>query len=278
MYTQKAGLSPKVSHTGRHCVGWHAVVCYGAPEWSRIQRVLAGTCNAFSINFPWLAENGMHINKSHECCLASSFFEEKVVNIHVEPYQPILKASFEFIPFSVPKNPSCNTQSAHCLPYSCFPGPPARPHLSSSSPTNPNTSSSRAGSSTLPSALPRSSPIWLVESALQLPSPPTLNHHHGLPVSLTTTLPPSSGAGTQLVIAVCEPVAGTPQIWPPATPSSGTPRKHGGTAQRTSCSDPVHGSSNSLERRTCHFCRHQASRLLCSLCKAFRPSSLYSGA
>src|SRR5271156_1615278 len=26
---------PKISHTGRHCVGWHAVVCYGAPEWYR---------------------------------------------------------------------------------------------------------------------------------------------------------------------------------------------------------------------------------------------------
>src|SRR5271154_4041333 len=26
---------PKISHTGRHCVGWHAVVCYGAPEWLR---------------------------------------------------------------------------------------------------------------------------------------------------------------------------------------------------------------------------------------------------
>jgi hypothetical protein len=23
------------SHTGRHCVGWHAVMCYGAPEWFR---------------------------------------------------------------------------------------------------------------------------------------------------------------------------------------------------------------------------------------------------
>jgi hypothetical protein len=22
-----------LSHTGRHCVGWHAVVCFGAPEW-----------------------------------------------------------------------------------------------------------------------------------------------------------------------------------------------------------------------------------------------------
>jgi hypothetical protein len=36
MYTQKVGLPlvatpPKISHTGRHCVGWHAVVCYGAP-------------------------------------------------------------------------------------------------------------------------------------------------------------------------------------------------------------------------------------------------------
>jgi hypothetical protein len=40
VYTQKAGLSlvatpPKISHTGRHCVGWHVVVCYGAPEWFR---------------------------------------------------------------------------------------------------------------------------------------------------------------------------------------------------------------------------------------------------
>jgi hypothetical protein len=40
MHTQKAGLSLvasplKISHTGRHCVGWHAVVCYGAPEWFR---------------------------------------------------------------------------------------------------------------------------------------------------------------------------------------------------------------------------------------------------
>src|SRR5947199_3642713 len=26
---------PKISHAGRHCVGWHAVVCYGAPEWFR---------------------------------------------------------------------------------------------------------------------------------------------------------------------------------------------------------------------------------------------------
>jgi hypothetical protein len=25
------------SHTGRHCVGWHAVVCYGAPEWFRLK-------------------------------------------------------------------------------------------------------------------------------------------------------------------------------------------------------------------------------------------------
>jgi hypothetical protein len=24
-----------LSHTGRYCVGWHAVVCYGAPEWFR---------------------------------------------------------------------------------------------------------------------------------------------------------------------------------------------------------------------------------------------------
>jgi hypothetical protein len=41
MYTQKAGLSlvatpPKISHAGRHCVRWHAVVCYGAPEWFRL--------------------------------------------------------------------------------------------------------------------------------------------------------------------------------------------------------------------------------------------------
>jgi hypothetical protein len=38
-YTQKAGLilggPPKRSHTGRHRVGWYAVVCYGAPEWFR---------------------------------------------------------------------------------------------------------------------------------------------------------------------------------------------------------------------------------------------------
>jgi hypothetical protein len=28
------------SHTGRHCVGWHAVMCYGAPEWFRVFFVL----------------------------------------------------------------------------------------------------------------------------------------------------------------------------------------------------------------------------------------------
>src|ERR1700722_3659433 len=28
-------IPPKISHTGRHCVGWHAVMCYGAPEWFR---------------------------------------------------------------------------------------------------------------------------------------------------------------------------------------------------------------------------------------------------
>jgi hypothetical protein len=27
---------PKISHTGRHCVGCHAVVCYGVPEWFRV--------------------------------------------------------------------------------------------------------------------------------------------------------------------------------------------------------------------------------------------------
>ena len=38
MYTQKAGFiftPPTISHVGRSCVGWHAVVCYGAPEWYR---------------------------------------------------------------------------------------------------------------------------------------------------------------------------------------------------------------------------------------------------
>src|SRR5436190_14804913 len=47
IYTQKAGVSlvvtpPKISHTSRHCVGWHAVVCYGAPEWYRIATSLPG--------------------------------------------------------------------------------------------------------------------------------------------------------------------------------------------------------------------------------------------
>jgi hypothetical protein len=29
-------LFKPLSHTGRHCVGWHTVVCYGAPEWFRV--------------------------------------------------------------------------------------------------------------------------------------------------------------------------------------------------------------------------------------------------
>jgi hypothetical protein len=32
------------SHTGRHCVGWHAVVCYGVPEWFRPSEVDAIFC------------------------------------------------------------------------------------------------------------------------------------------------------------------------------------------------------------------------------------------
>jgi hypothetical protein len=51
-----------------------------------------------SVNFPWLAENGMLTGDSHECCLVSSSFDKKAANIHVEPYQPTLKPSFEFIP------------------------------------------------------------------------------------------------------------------------------------------------------------------------------------
>src|SRR5271163_3200734 len=31
------------SHTGRHCVGWHAVVCYGAPEWFRFRKTPEST-------------------------------------------------------------------------------------------------------------------------------------------------------------------------------------------------------------------------------------------
>jgi hypothetical protein len=46
MYPESGGLSlvatpPKISRTGRHGVGWHAVMCYGAPEWFRSNSILS---------------------------------------------------------------------------------------------------------------------------------------------------------------------------------------------------------------------------------------------
>jgi hypothetical protein len=40
---------PKISHTGCHCVGWHAVVCYGAPEWFRGWEQYKGSTERTSI-------------------------------------------------------------------------------------------------------------------------------------------------------------------------------------------------------------------------------------
>jgi hypothetical protein len=65
--------------------------------------------------------------------------------------------------------------------------------------------------------------------------PPHSKEPSGPPFSHTSTPFPSSGVGMPLLIAVCEPATGTPPTWPPAMQSSGIPRKHAGTAPRTSC-------------------------------------------
>src|SRR5271156_3495808 len=69
---------------------------------------------------------------------------------------------------------------------------------------------SKTGMSVWPSASPRPLLISLVALAPLPSSHFTPNHQHDLPISHITTPSPSSGDGTQLLIAVCEHATGMP--------------------------------------------------------------------
>jgi len=105
MYTQKAGLSlaglpPKISHTGRHCVGWHAVVCYGAPNGTDVHDICylwtLGSRHSPFMHRPAGSEQGAQI----------SYLQGMLLNL----FGPLIFASYDNEPpitlFLLPRNES----------------------------------------------------------------------------------------------------------------------------------------------------------------------------
>src|SRR3984957_6887675 len=158
------------------------------------------------------------------------------VSRHKRPSSRRLESFDRFASNSILLYRSCLSRSTLSFPYYFSPAPPTQPHPSSSSPSNLNISCFRTGSTTLPSVLPHSLPTSLVASARQSSCRLTLSRRHGLPVFRITTLFLLSGGGMRLLIAVSEPITGTPPTWRLAMLSFGTPREHVGMALRKSCS------------------------------------------